>query len=95
MSSQVLAGLGGVVLSLLFSYAPGLQAWYGKLTSQAQSLIMLACIVVVALVAFGLSCAGFENITTCDETGAYGLLKLVVAVAITSQTTYILSPQKK
>ncbi len=95
MTSTILAGLGGLVLSLLFSYLPGLQPWYSKLPSQTQSLIMLGCVLVVALIAFGLSCAKLEEAVTCSTEGLYGLLKLVAAAAISNVTTYVFSPQKK
>lgn len=42
MSSDKLSALAGVVLSLAFSYIPGLKTWFGGLSSTGKRLVMLA-----------------------------------------------------
>ena len=51
---SLLASIAGVVLSLAFSYIPGLSTWYGGQSAQAKSLVMLGCLVVATLGALSL-----------------------------------------
>jgi hypothetical protein len=98
MTPDILFGAAGAILSLLFSYIPGLNAWFAGLKSEFKQLIMLGLIVIVAGVAYGLSCAGvLGNLTgiklTCDEAGLLGLLRAVFLAIVVNQGTYGLSPQ--
>lgn len=95
MTSTELAAVAGIVLSLLFSYVPGLHDWYGKQTAQAKSGIMAVCILLVAILTFALSCTGLQLSTTCDQRGAWGLVQIVIAALVANQGTYVLSPQPK
>ena len=97
MTAELLSASAGVVLSLAFSYIPGLEAWYGKLDPNFKRLVMLALLFVVGLGALGLACSGFgANFgveLACDESGGVLLLKAFLAAAIANQTAYKLSPQ--
>ena len=95
MTSEQLAVAAGIVLSLLFSYVPGLNDWYQALDATKKRLIMLGALLVVAGAAFGLSCwpAFPEPVVTCDQAGAYGLLKALFASLVANQTTYLITPK--
>lgn len=97
MTSTLLASIAGIVLSLLFSYVPGLSDWYGRQTDTAKRLVMLAILVLVAVGAYGLSCSSFGNQyvpgLTCDEAGASGLAASLVAALIANQATFLISPK--
>jgi len=93
MTGQQLAVVAGIVLSLLFSYVPGLQAWYSAKDSQTKSLIMLGAVLLVAAGALGVSCAGWWPIVTCDKLGTKSLIEAFVAAMIANQATYLVSPQ--
>lgn len=97
MTSELLAGIAGVVLSLVFSYVPQVKERYEKLTSAGKGLVMLLLMAVVSAGAFGLSCTDSPIITgvTCDETGAWGMLAVFISALVANQATYLLSPQKK
>ena len=58
MSSEVLSATAGVLLSLAFSYVPGLSGWFASLEGTHKRLVMLAALVIVSAGAFALSCAG-------------------------------------
>jgi hypothetical protein len=92
MTSESIAAIAGIVLSLAFSYIPGLKTWYDSQTPQARSLVMLGALAVVSAGVFGLACAGFAADlglpVTCDQTGAIGLVKAFVIALVANQTTY-------
>jgi hypothetical protein len=99
MSAEFLTSLVAVVLSLAFSYAPGLAGWFGSLVGDRKRLIMLFLLAVVSLAVFGLSCAGlggdFKIAVTCDKAGAIELLKIFIAAMIANQATYAVTPASK
>ena len=92
MSSELLAGIAGIVLSLLFEYFPGLNAWYNDLVDPKQKLIMLAALFVSALGVFGMACVGKYDLVTCDVNGAWLLAEYFVLATIANQATHRISP---
>lgn len=94
MDNNTLAGLAGVIISLAFSYVPGLKGLYDRLTGDYKRLAMLVVLVVVAAGLFGASCAGVSEKVTCDALGAKTLLSMLLAAAVANQTAYALTPKK-
>lgn len=81
----------GVIMQLVFLYVPGASDWY-----QAQprkGLIMLAMIVVVAGVYFGLACtplAGMLGIeVSCTVPDALLVAKAIFILAMSQSATYL------
>ena len=95
MNGTQLAALSGVVLSLIFSYAPGVKDWYGKQDGQTKSLVMLGCLALVAVGAYGLSCANWWPSVTCDEAGIKALVEAFIAALVSNQATYVITPAKQ
>jgi putative flippase GtrA len=93
MTPEILSSVSGIILSLCFSYIPGLSTWYAKLSTQQKSLGMLALLLLTALGVFGLACANLVAYVTCDQPGAVELVKIFIAALIASQAAYMLSPQ--
>ena len=93
MNADLLAGMAGVVFSLVFSYFPGLNKWYEPLPSDKKRLIMLASLVVTAAGVFALACFGKYDLVTCEAVGAWALLEYFVLAAIANQAAYQLSPR--
>jgi len=87
-----LALIAGAVLSLLFSYVPGLNAWYAGLLPEVKRLAMAALMLLVAGVVFGLACAGLLSGVTCTQAGAFELLITWAAALVGNQTAYMISP---
>ena len=94
MDEKMLAMYAGVVLSLLFSYVPGLSDWYAKLSGTYKRLVMLGLLFVVAAGAFGLSCAGVLATVACTQSGLMGIVEAFIAAAIANQAAFTLTPQK-
>lgn len=93
MTAEQLSAYAGVILSLLFSYVPGLSNWYDPLEPTRKRLIMLALLAVTVLSVYGLSCGNIYNIVTCDKTGALTLVNAFIMAMVANQATYKLSPR--
>jgi len=102
MTSDLLSSVSGVVLSLLFSYLPGLSAWYGELSGDKKRLVMLSMLALVAGGMYALDCSGLLVKIAPDMAGmcstADGWVQVVrafVLAMIANQSAFALSPQKK
>jgi len=94
MTAQTLSTIAGVVLSLVFSYVPGLNTWFAALGEETKRLTMLGLIVLVAAASFGLGCWGvLDTAVTCDQDGIIALVTAIIMAAVANQATYKLSPQ--
>lgn len=95
MTTETLAAVAAVLLSLAFSYVPGLRDKFELLDSTHKRLVMLACLAVVALAALGLSCANLWDFVVCDRVGILQLIETFVAAAVANQAAYLLTkPQE-
>ena len=92
LSSEMLVGIAGVVLSLLFSYIPGLRTWYAGLVTETKQLIMLGLLVVVTGAVFGLSCGGYIDSVACDKNGVISLIVMLVTGIVANQGAYLITP---
>lgn len=93
MSSELLIVIAGVVLSLAFSYIPGLKDWFDSLFGNEKRLIMLGVLLLSAGGVYALACFGKYDLVTCDMSGAWNLLEYFIKAAIANQTAYQLSPK--
>ena len=93
MSAELLIVIAGVVLSLLFSYVPGLKDWFDPLWPNQKRFVMLGALLVSAGGIFALACFGKYDLVSCDAAGAWNLLEYFILAAIANQTAYQLSPQ--
>jgi len=95
MTAELLASIAGIILSLLFSYVPGLAERFAFLAGTAKRAIMAGLLLAVALAAFGLSCANVLSTVICDQPGALGLVSAFISALIANQGAYLLSPETK
>lgn len=93
MTSDLLSAIAGIVLSLLFSYIPGLSTKFAKLASSTKRLIMAGLLLATAGAAFGLSCANVFASVTCDKPGILGLISNFIFALIANQGAYSISPE--
>jgi hypothetical protein len=93
MDQAKLAAITGIVVSLLFSYFPGLATWYEKLPGDYKRLVMLVALLLTTAGAFGLACAGRKTGLTCDQPGIWQAIEVFIGAAIASQSTYLLTPK--
>lgn len=101
MTADLISSVAGIVLSLLFSYLPGLSAWYGGLVGDKKRLIMLGMLALVAGGMYALDCGGLLVKITPDVAGMCSaadgwvdVLRAFVAAMIANQASFALSPQK-
>lgn len=94
LTPEILGGFAGAVMSLAFSYVPGLSDWFGKLNSKQKSGLTALVIIAVAGAAYGLSCAGWIAAVPCTQDGLVRLAQTVFAALVVNQSVYQLSPQK-
>lgn len=97
MTADGLALYAGVVLSLLFSYVPGLNTWFAGLESVYKRLIMLGLLLLTAGVVYGLACAGWAASLgiqlTCDQAGLMQLVQAFMLAMIANQAAYQITPE--
>jgi len=93
MTPESLALLSGVILSLAFSYIPGLRTWYEVLDSDRKRLVMLAALFVAVAGTFALSCAGYGDQFACTTAGAYDAITVFVLAMVANQATYLVTPK--
>jgi len=94
ITPEWLALIAGALLSLLFSYVPGLSDWFAKLDGTHKRLVMLALLAVVTGVAFGLGCAGVLGGVACDQAGAVSVLYAFVLALVANQGVYNITPRR-
>jgi hypothetical protein len=96
----MLSAAGGILLSLLFSYIPGLSDWYAAQTGTTKRLVMLATLLVLAASSLYLACLGYRqlggvNLPECSPDGLAALAQAFVTALVANQATYLISPQRQ
>lgn len=59
MTAELLASVAGIILSLGFSYIPGLNTRFARLEGTYKRLIMTSMLVIVGGAIYALSCTGW------------------------------------
>jgi len=90
---EVIGGLVGLVLTLIFAYFPGLNVAYAGLKSEVKSYIMLGLLVAAAAIITLLAQQGIIPTTAPVTWLDFG--KVVLALLIANQPTYTLLPEAK
>jgi hypothetical protein len=94
LTPAVLAAIAGAVLSLLFSYIPGLNTWYALKEEEIKKLIMALLLLILSASLFGLQCAGvLESGLSCDKQGVIQLVVIFLSAIVTNQSVYKITPQ--
>ena len=98
MTTETLVMVAGVILSLGFSYIPGLKEKFDLLTGIGKRLVMLCLLVLAAGGSYGLACAGWGSglglALVCDQAGALGLVKVLIMAIMANQGAYLITPQR-
>lgn len=94
LTPAVLAAIAGAVLSLAFSYIPGLSVLFAALKPEVKRLVMAALLLVISAVIYALGCAGVvQSGITCDQQGAVQLIWIFISSVMANQSTYNLTPR--
>lgn len=98
MTSNELSLLAGAVLSLGFTYIPGLNAWFAAKPATEKKLWMAVLTLLIAVLAFAAACANLVDLPlistiTCDKAGVTGLAVSFVLALVANQGTDRISPE--
>jgi hypothetical protein len=88
---EVIAALVGFILTLVFSYFPGLRVWFAGLASEVKSWIMLGLLLLASVSITLLSQYGI--IPTTEPVTWLMFAKVALAVIVANQPTYQLIPK--
>jgi len=93
----LLAGGAGALLSLVFSYFPGLSTWYAGQAAAVKRIVMALALLVVSAALLVLSCSGLESPLTvaCSKAGLAQLALTFAFAAYANQSTYPLTKRGK
>lgn len=98
--STLFPSLAGIVLSLAFGYVPGLEAWYGALSTVGKRVVMLVLLFVVAFGYLALACSPFGAqfgipVEVCTQAGAVTVVQAFIAALIANQATFLIAAKKE
>lgn len=97
MDASTLTLIAGAILSLAFSYIPGLNTWFAALDATVKRLIMAGLLLVVAAGSFGLACLGWGAAwginLECTQTGLQSLVAQFILAVIANQSVFAISPR--
>ena len=97
MTADTLSGIVGVLLSLAFSYIPGLNSKFAGLEPVYKRLIMAGLLLICSLAIFGLACVGWLSAygleLSCDVYGVQKLIGIFIMAMVANQSAYQLSPE--
>lgn len=93
MPSEQLGSIAGVILSLLFSYLPGVRERFDLLAGTEKRLFMAALLLAVSIGALGLSCANIVQAVECSQSGAISLISTFISALVANQAAYLISPK--
>ena len=91
MNSEQLSAIVAGVLSLAFSYIPGVSVWFDGLQKEYKQALMGTLLVLSAAAVFGLSCAGLLDSVACTKDGAIGFLSVLLSALFANQSVYLLT----
>ena len=97
ITADFLGMAAGVILSLGFSYVPGLREWFEALSGTKKRLVMLILLLAVAIGALALACKdyavylGFQ--ASCDRGGIVALVRMFLVAMMANQGAFLITPQ--
>ena len=98
LTIDMVAGAGGLVLTLAFAYFPKLNTWYAAKDEAYKKLFMAGVVTFFTASAFGLGCFGylemlFRVTVACTQESAIGLLRAIVIGIVVNQGVFGVLPQ--
>lgn len=91
MTNETLSIIAAMVMSLIYSFFPGVKAWYAALDDASKFSVNVLTIVVMSSAIFLMSCVGITVKITCDAFGVDLLLNMILRFATAYGSTYLLT----
>lgn len=88
VTPEFIASLAGVILSILFSYVPGLKDKFEPLAPATKRLVMLALLFVAAAGALAFSC---KVVPECYTQNWVTYVSALVAAVVANQGTFLIT----
>jgi len=89
--------LAGTILSLAFSYIPGLRERFAALDATRKRLILLGMLLACSAAIYGLACSDWGSAwgisLACSRSGFSELIRLTILAIIANQGVYQISPK--
>lgn len=92
MTEAQVSSIAGLLLSLAFSYIPGVSDWFAKLDGTYKRLLMAGLLVVAAMGALVYKCVGDA---ACYQANLNDYLSAFIAALVANQAAYLISPKAK
>ena len=94
LTPDVLAAIAGAIISLGFSYIPGLSVKFAALLPEVKRLIMAGIMILVSVAIFALGCNGLlVSGIACEQSGLVQLVTIILSAIVANQGTYAITPQ--
>jgi hypothetical protein len=94
VTPEILSGIAGALLSLAFSYIPGLNTLFAGLQAEIKRLIMAGLLLLASAAIFGLGCWGIiQSGISCDQKGLVQLVTIFITSIVANQGVYGLTVQ--
>ncbi len=92
MTVEQLGAIAGVILSLAFSYVPGLSDKFSALPATTKRLVMAGLLLVVAIGSLALSCGQVVVTIECSKAGVIDLINTFITALVANQAAYLIAP---
>lgn len=93
LTAAVLTGMAGALLSLVFSYVPGIRERFEVLTGTQKRGVMALFLLLTSVTVYGLSCFSPFVLVECSEAGVWDLLLVLGAALMANQSTFSMTPK--
>lgn len=92
MQPDPLSATAGLILSLLFSYVPGLSGAYARLSETTKMLVMAVLLAIVAAGSVLWACRGASVMSGCVSGSWETYLQAFISALVANQGAHRLSP---
>lgn len=93
LTTAVISGIAGMILSLALNFIPGLRVkWAGLQEDTKKAYMALLVLATGGLIALS-SCLNLWVIVQCDKPGLMYLVQVVFFTLVGNQVTYLVTPQ--
>jgi len=89
LTAAVLMGIVGALLSVVFTWFPGLNTWYAGLGKDAQSGVMVGLLVGAGVIIIVMGCTGLIVVVglVCTQQGIFSMVVNLVIGLVTAMAT--------